>query len=234
MFSRKNQSLGRAVLLSGGVLLFTVTGGSQAQVSGDVTMTFDYVWRGASQTREEPAVQAGFQYAHASGLYGSLWGSNVDYDPNNDAHSEFDIAAGWRGGIAPDWELDVYFLRYLYPSAADLNWNEGNAQVTWRDRYWLAVGHSDNAMASDTAGTYTQLGTRYPLTEALSLEGSLGRYFLDSEFADSYTHGAVSLTWGFAPPFAVRLTLHGTDAAAKRLFPGVAGTRAEMAVHASF
>ncbi len=234
MCSEKKRFLGRACLLSGGAWLLAVAGGSHAQASGDATLTSDYVWRGASQTREEPAVQAGFQFAHASGLYGSLWGSNVDYEPDNGARSEFDLALGWAGRIAPDWSLDLSVVRYLYPSVAELNWNEGNAQITWRDRYWFAVGHSDNAMASDITGTYTQFGLRHPLTETLSLEGHVGHYFLDSQFADSYTHGAASVIWGFEPPFAVRLTLHGTDSAAERLYSDMAGTRAEMAVQASF
>ena len=59
-------------------------------------------------------------------------------------------------------------------------------------------------------------------------------YFLDSAYADSYTHGSVGVVWAFKAPFEARLTLHGTDSAAKRLFPGMAGTRAELALQASF
>lgn len=55
-----------------------------------------------------------------------------------------------------------------------------------------------------------------------------------SDYADSYTHGSVGLVWAFKAPFEARLTLHGTDSAAKELFPGTAGTRVEFALRASF
>lgn len=206
-----------------------------AQFTGNVSLTSDYVWRGSSQTREEPAIQGGFKYAHGSGLYASVWGSNVKFRPDNGATSEFDIALGWSGKLSQDWALDVYYLRYQYHgSDVGLNWNEVNAAVTWRDNYWLSVGHSTNAMASKTRGIYALVGARYPINESWRVEGTLARYFLDSAYADSYTHGSIGAVWAFKAPFEARLTLHGTDSAAKRLFPDMAGTRAELALQASF
>ncbi|MBW7900658.1 MAG: hypothetical protein H3C26_04230 [Rhodocyclaceae bacterium] len=222
-----------ATAVSGALL--GMAGGVQAQISGSVALTSEYVWRGSSQTREDPAIQAGFKYARESGLYASVWGSNVKFKPDNGAGSEFDFAAGWSGKIAADWALDVYLLRYQYPSAdTDLNWNKINAGLTWRDNYWLAVGHSNNAMATDTTGTYALLGARYPINDQWRVEGSMARYVLDDDYADSYAHGSVGVVWMFKAPFEARLTLHGTDSAAKRLFPGMAGSRAEFAIQASF
>ncbi|MDP2284853.1 MAG: TorF family putative porin, partial [Pseudohongiella sp.] len=86
--------------------MITATVDAYAQVTGSATITSDYVWRGSSQTREEPAVQAAFKYTHASGLYGSLWGSNDTFQPDVGARSEFDIAVGWSGDVASDWALD--------------------------------------------------------------------------------------------------------------------------------
>lgn len=218
-----------------GGLLLSMAGSVHAQLSGNAATTSDYVWRGSSQTREAPAVQTGIRYTHDSGLYASVWGSNVRFKPDNGASSEFDLVLGWTGKIAPDWTLDTYLLRYQYPSAdAPLNWNEINVAVTWREHYWLAVGHSTNAMASRATGTYALAGARYPINDQWRVEGTLAHYFLDRAFADSYTHGSLGVVWAFKAPFEVRLTLHGTDSAARRLFPGMAGTRAEAALQASF
>lgn len=227
-------SLGYAAAL-GGVILSMLPSMAVAQLTGNGSLTSDYVWRGSSQTREKPAVQGGLKYAYGSGLYASVWGSNVKFKPDNGASSEFDIALGWNGKLAQDWAFDVYYLRYQYPASdVPLNWNEVNAAVTWRDNYWLSVGHSTNAMASKTTGTYALLGARYPLNDTWRVEGTLARYFLDSAYADSYTHGSIGAVWAFQAPFEVRLTLHGTDSAAKRLFPGMAGSRVEFALQASF
>lgn len=227
--------LRRPATLVGAILLSVLSSSAVAQLSGNAALTSDYVWRGSSQTQQDPALQGGFKYAHASGFYASVWGSNVRFAPDNGASSEFDGAVGWTGKIAPDWALDVYLLRYQYPSAdIDLNWNELNAGVTWRDNYWLAVGYSNNALASDTDGTYVLLGARYPVNDSLRLEGTAARYLLDDAYTDDYNHGSLGAIWAFTSPFELRFTLHGTDSAAKRLFPDMAGTRAEIAVQASF
>lgn len=221
--------------LSTALVLCAISGQARAQFSGNVALTSDYVWRGSSQTRADPALQGGFKYAHDSGFYASIWGSGVKFAPDNGARSEFDLAAGWSGKVSTDWALDLYLLRYQYPSAnARLNWNELNASATWRDNYWLALGHSDNAMASAMRGTYVLLGARAPISAQWRLEASVARYLLDGRYADSYSHGALGLVWAFKAPFEARLTLHATDGAARRLFPGMAGSRAEFALQAAF
>jgi uncharacterized protein (TIGR02001 family) len=229
-------SLGGMAALCGGLMAAAaLPATSAAQLTGSAALTSDYVWRGSSQTREDPAVQASAKYAHALGLYASVWGSNVKFRPDNGASSEFDLVVGWAGKLGQDWAIDAYVLRYQYPSAdVGLNWNELNLAVTWRDNYGLAVGHSTNTMASHTTGTYAQAGARYPLNAQWRIEGSVARYILDEAYADSYTHGALSVVWAFQAPFEARVTLHATDAAAKRLFPGMAGTRAEFALQAAF
>lgn len=229
------QGIRGAAAFSAGAVLCALSGQASAQWSGNVALTSDYVWRGSSQTREDPALQGGFKYTHDSGFYASVWGSGVKFEPDNGARSEFDLAAGWSGKVAADWALDLYLLRYQYPSATSrLNWNELNASATWRDNYWLSVGHSGNAMASRSRGTYVLLGARAPISEQWRVEASVARYVLERSYADSYTHGAVGVVWAFKAPFEARLTLHATDSAARRLFPGMAGSRAEFALQAAF
>lgn len=205
-----------------------------AQVSGSAALTSDYVWRGASQTLEDPAAQAGLRVDHRTGLYASAWGSNVRFAPDGGPASEFDLAVGWGGAVAPDWALDVGVVRYLYPGAGDLNWNELSAGVTWRDAVSLTVGWSDDALAGGADGTYVVLGLSRPVTETVRIEASVARYLLEAAVAESYTHGSLGVVWVFKAPFALRATLHATDAEARRNFPGVAGTRPELAIQADF
>ncbi len=225
----------RVGALSATSLLLGLANPAHAEFSGNATLTTNYMWRGSSQSDKDPAVQAGLQYTHDTGLYASVWGSSVKFVPDNGARTEFNFVGGWSGNVAPDWALDVYFLRYQYPSADfDLNWNEYNASVTWRENYWLALAHSTNAMGSGHRGTYVQLGARYPINDQFSLEGTVARYFFKKEFADSYTHGSVSLAWAFQAPFEARLTYHVSDGKAKRMFPGLSGSRVEFAISAAF
>ena len=57
---------------------------ANAEISANVALTSDYVWRGVSQTLEDPAIQGGFDYAHDSGFAAGVWASNVDFYETGD------------------------------------------------------------------------------------------------------------------------------------------------------
>jgi len=230
------QETGRALRrMSGVVLGLALSGSALAGVDGSATLTSDYVWRGSSQTMEDPTVQAGAKLSSESGWYASVWGSGVSFEPDAGARSEFDIVAGWSGALAPDWALDVNLTHYLYPSTTvDLDWTEVNSTLTWKERYWVSVGVSDDALASGRTGTYAQLGARLQLGEQWRIEGAVGQYWLDSAYADDYLHGQLSAIWKVHGPWELRLTAHDTDRAAKRLFGSNAGSRVEFAIQTTF
>lgn len=203
--------------------------------SGNATLTSDYVWRGTTQTQGDFATQAGIKWAADNGFYVSAWGSNVEFAPETHASSELDLVAGWSGALSSDWALDANLTHYRYPSTTvDLNWTEVNATLTWKSNTWAQVGWSNDVMATDATGTYAQLGTRVPLGEAFRLEGAVGHYWLDDAYGDSYSHVQLGGVWAFKAPFELRVTWHDTDRAARDLFPGLAGSRVEAAIQASF
>lgn len=136
--------------IAGTVLLVGAMFSSHAAtVSGSAAIANDYVWRGSSQTQGDAAVQAGVKASARSGWYASVWGSNVELAPDTHASSELDFVAGWSGGFADDWGLDVNLTHYRYPSTTlDLNWTELNSIVTWKQNYWLQVAYSPDALAT--------------------------------------------------------------------------------------
>jgi uncharacterized protein (TIGR02001 family) len=203
-------------------------------LGGNAAVTSDYVWRGTSQTQGDPAVQAGFRLSTDGGWYAALWGSGVEFAPETHASSELDAVIGWSGQLAGDWALDLNLTHYRYPSTTiDLNWAEANAMLTWRGNYWLQAAHSNDALASGGAGTYLQLGARWPLDDALRIEAAVGSYDL-AAYGDRYAHGSLSAIWTLRPPFELRISAHATDASAECLFPDLAGSRLEAAVQATF
>ena len=107
---------------------FTLPGISSAQTapaaapehsfSGNATLVSDYRFRGISQTYKLPAVQAGFDYAHSSGLYLGTWASNVTGNLyTNGAGLEWDFYGGYKGSIGDGLGYDVGLLYYWYPGA---------------------------------------------------------------------------------------------------------------------
>lgn len=235
LFPLREAALPLAV--AGGFVLYVLSAAQvrAAGLNGNAALTSDYVWRGSTQSQGDFAVQAGAKLSGASGWYGSLWASNVEFAPDVHASSELDLVTGWSGALSDDWALDVNLTHYRYPSTTvDLNWTELNATTTWKRNYWLQVAHSTGALGTQEAGTYAQLGVKLPLGETVRLEAAAGRYWLDDALGDSYSHGQLSGVWAFRAPFELRLTAHGTDSAARRLFPDMAGSRVEAALQASF
>ncbi|MFC3549791.1 TorF family putative porin [Lysobacter cavernae] len=207
-----------------------------ATVTGNATLTTDYVWRGTTQTQGDPSAQAGFKVASESGFYGSVWGSNVEFAPETHASSEIDYTLGWAGNVADDWALDVNVLYYQYPSTTvDLNWVELNGTMTWKSNYWLQLAYSPEALGSDENGIYTQVGARFPINDQFRIEAAAGYYYLDDVYDDSYLHGQLSAIWAVKAPLELRLTAHATDSSAEDIFGDeFAGNRIEAALQASF
>lgn len=220
--------------------LGTASAAHAADITGNATLTTDYVWRGSTQTQGDPAVQAGVKVAGQSGFYGSVWASNVEFAPETHASSEVDLTIGWAHALNDDWAMDVNVLHYRYPSTAvDLNWTELNGTLTWRNNYWASMGYSNEALGYVESGVYGLVGAKYPVNERLRFEAAIAHYALKDLNGDGrdddYTHGLVSAVWAFKAPFEARLTVHATDSKAKRFFgDDFAGNRIEAALQASF
>jgi uncharacterized protein (TIGR02001 family) len=226
-----------APLIAAAGFVLSILSASRAgatDLNGSAAIASDYVWRGTTQSQGDPAAQAGIKLAGKSGWYGSVWASSVEFAPETHASSEVDFVAGWSGGVSEEWALDANLTHYGYPSTSvDLDWTELVATATWRDNYWLQVGCSNEALAADESGTYAQVGAKLPLGDRFRIEAAAGHYWLEDVYGDSYSHAQLSGVWAFKAPFELRVTAHGTDASAKRLFPGLAGSRVEAALQAS-
>jgi uncharacterized protein (TIGR02001 family) len=81
----------------------------------------NYLYRGITQTRGEPAVQGGLDYAHKSGLYVGAWASSIKWIEDNSTTTagvtgptELDIYGGYKFDLAPNTTMDLGFLRYEY------------------------------------------------------------------------------------------------------------------------
>lgn len=103
---------------------------SAQDVSFNVGVTSDYVFRGLSQTDESPALQAGVDVTFESGFYAGAWASNVDFFDDTDA--EVDVYGGYRTEVS-GFALDFGLVGYFYinePSGADYNFVEFKAAAS--------------------------------------------------------------------------------------------------------
>ena len=84
--------------------------------SFNIDGTSDYIFRGISQTDNDPAIQGGLDASYGI-LYAGWWASQLDFEAAlNDAQVEMD----WYGGIRPKWHninFDFGVIYYSYPGA---------------------------------------------------------------------------------------------------------------------
>jgi uncharacterized protein (TIGR02001 family) len=102
---------GRALVLWA---LLSVPGTVAAQVSGDVALLSDYRFRGESLTEGRPALQAGVNYDHSSGLFVGGLVSNVRIDPDVVGLSA-QVYAGYTRPIGERAAWDIGVVAYVFP-----------------------------------------------------------------------------------------------------------------------
>src|SRR4051812_5965588 len=68
--------------------------------TGNVGLFSEYRFRGISQTFGKPAIQGGFDYTHASGVYLGNWNSNISQGAGfPGGNIEMDFYGGWEESL---------------------------------------------------------------------------------------------------------------------------------------
>lgn len=171
-----------------------------AQLSGNVSVTNNYLWRGLTQSINESAVQGGLDYASESGFYMGTWVSNVAYD-SDDAYSyEHDMYFGFSGEME-GFSYDLGYLYYNYDANAGYDFGEvygsigfGNFGLTL---YLLANAEPDEGPGEDFGfgeASYTALDYTIPLASGAEVGLHLG--FHEGDFVYSF-NGVTDDYWDY-------------------------------------
>ena len=218
------------IVMGGLALLAPLANAEQAAVdksyelTATATMASDYMFRGVSQTLNDPAVHAAFDFSHASGAFAGVWSSNVDSGDSgpldDEADQEIDIYLGYGNAIGDDWSVDATLIRYLFPgtsSGFDLDWNELQASVHFREYVSFLVSYSNEVFNLDDPGIYYGLAGNWPLAENFRFTASVGYYDLDEALNDSYVDWSLGAEadWGM---FTARLAYIEADDNADDIF----------------
>lgn len=167
----------KPALVAAGIVLATATGAAADSLSATVTGTSDYVFRGISQTGNDPALQGSLDYAADNGVYVGAWASTIDFGAPGEPDAEVDLYAGYAFDVN-DLGVDVSAVYYWYP--------EGPSDYDYLE-FILALSHDINdatwsgqiAVSPDYFGNtgfsyYLSTGLSVPLCEWLSLDGNVG------------------------------------------------------------
>ena len=184
---------------------------SDVDIAWNVGVVSDYVFRGFSQTGEDPAIQGGVDLTSGS-FYAGAWASNVDFGDDTDA--EVDLYGGYRteaGGFA----LDFGVIGYLYvgePDGADYNYAEFKAaasRAVGPATFGAAVYYSPDFFGIDDEATYAEVNAGFSPAPKWTVSGALGKQWLD--VSDDYTTWNVGVGYALTDNVGVDVRYHDTD-----------------------
>ncbi|BBB26723.1 TorF family putative porin [Amphritea japonica] len=139
-----------------------------AEVSGTVSFTNDYRFRGISQSAGDPAVQGSLDVAFDNGVYAGVWGSNVDFE--DDAKLEIDYYVGYGNDINDGLSYDVSYAFYTYPGySSDSEYGELALALYYGD-LGLTFAYSDDFFNTGESAQYYSADYSFGVTEEVSLD----------------------------------------------------------------
>lgn len=208
---------------------------ASAQLTGNVTLTTNYKFRGQDQdvlghngfakTRAvKPAIQGGFDYAFGeSGWYLGNWNSSVHWLPGNSIES--DIYGGYKFKGGPiDW--DVGLLTYIYPGNRAGNTTELYGAGTWADAvvgaftlkyshtvskdYFNYAGESSGSRLKGRNTGYLNLAYAKEIVPKLTLKAALGYTNMAGDIRRLGYKSYVDYNLGVSYDFGSGLSLAGS------------------------
>lgn len=194
----------KQAVLSAAVAASILPALASAQISGNLSIASQYLWRGQSLFHGA-TLSGGLDYNHQSGLYAGVWTSS-----ENDKN-EYDLYAGWGGETDGGFGYDISYIDYNYFGDDDscggapadaCDFAEVHLGASYSgigaDAY-LGVGdYGHGSDQSDNKDNYYSLNYRYD-----KITGLVGYYdFDDSKLA--YTH--IDLSYALTDQFALTLS----------------------------
>jgi len=181
----------KALTLGAAIASALVSGTAMADLSGNIGIGSNYLWRGVTQNADEAAISGGIDYSHASGAYVGTWVSNL-----NDGAYEHDVYFGY-GADAGDISYDVGYIAYLYPldtSATGADFSEVYVGLGYGN-FGLNVALTvDTDWGGDDSDMYVSATGEFEVKEGLALGVLVGNYNFDDAASEDYTHWQLSLS----------------------------------------
>lgn len=137
--------------------------------SVNAALTTDYIFRGISQSSENPALSAGLDVTYGL-FYAGFWGSSINFDPDVDESVELDVYAGIKPVLGPV-TFDFGVIGYLYPGATD-----PGAELDYLE---LKAGASITPFTNASLGAVVYYSPEFTgeTGDAVAIEGQAGYTF---------------------------------------------------------
>jgi uncharacterized protein (TIGR02001 family) len=199
-------------------------------LSFNVGVFSEYRYRGISQTRFQPAIQGGADYAFSNGLYIGTWLSNIKWikdagsaagvDTGNSS-IEWDIYGGYKGEIAKDFGYDVGVLTYYYPGnkygnisgSKSANTTEIYGALTYGP-FTAKYSHSVTTLfgfGDSRNSGYLEAAATFDLGSGFSIAPHVGYQKVAKNSSYSYTDYSITGSKDFGDSLVLSLAVVGTS-----------------------
>lgn len=220
--------LAMALASAGTAMAQTAPAAPASSLSFNVGAVSDYRYRGISQSRLDPALQGGADYADKSGAYIGIWGSSIKWIKDTTsggisgkAGTEVDIYGGYKFAVG-DVAYDVGFLRYEYAGNKLQNVN-GYVNANTNELYGAVTLGVVTAKYSRSTGnifgnpnskgsTYLDLTANFDLGDGYTFAPHLGRQDIKNGGFYSYTDYALTLGKDLGNGLSASAAVIGSDA----------------------
>jgi len=187
---------------------------SSLTLSGEVTATSQYRFRGVSQSDEDPALQGQLTLTHTSGFYAGAFASTLDgFGKKGGADAELDLFAGYRADLGSGMNLDAGLLYYAFPGGdgpqdflepyASLSGTLGPVTAT----LGAAYAPDQDALAGDNLYLRADADASVPFTP-VTVRAHLGR---SSGAGTPLTPAADYLDWSIGADYVLGPVTLGLD-----------------------
>lgn len=192
---------------------------ANAEISANVSLTTDYVFRGVSLSDGDPAIQGGFDWSNDQ-FYAGVWGSSL---PDG---MELDLYAGFTPTLG-SLEFDLGAIGYFYPGAedddAEFDYYELLAAVEAPLTEQFSIGggvyYAPENYGETGEAMYFEINGTFAASEALEFTAAYGNQSIedaDGEDGIDVTDDSDYNTWNIGGTYALHgfgldLRYHDTD-----------------------
>jgi len=207
---------------------------------GSVAFTTNYIYRGLSESGDDPAAQADVHVQSSAGTYVGAWGSTRDN--NFEPYADFDVELylGQRFDLSNVWGVTMEARSHYYVGVAQHyagaahqpsdDYQQISASLVYLDRWTLSVTAIPNAVRywydqrlSRSPAWAAETSVQWLLWRGLFLTGSAGYYYSTGtgpgiEAGLGYAYGSVGLAFEYRR-LRVDVGYFATENQARQMFP---------------
>ncbi|REL27341.1 hypothetical protein DXX93_12720 [Thalassotalea euphylliae] len=176
---------------------------ANAELSTNIGVTSNYIFRGVTQSANDAAISGGINYNHTSGFYAGIWLSSIDFgsDGQQKNGTETDYFLGYTNTIGAV-SYDIGYALFAYPTTGfeDSNFGEAYFNGSYADfNFGLAYtvySQVEKGQPFDSGDLYYSIGYNLSLPEEFNLGLTYGYYTFDADSDLDYGHFQADISKG--------------------------------------